>query len=102
LKSSLWLRWPFWDVLGFLTRSVRCYVGQAGYVFMSFVRTQSRPSYRSQKLNPSYPGAGSRLVVLMSNFKSSNPVKLDSVFAGSRLLFSRIEDRQSLQEFPIR
>jgi hypothetical protein len=24
---------------------------------MSFVRTQSRPSYHSQKLNPSYPGA---------------------------------------------
>jgi hypothetical protein len=24
---------------------------------MSFVRTQCRPSYRCQKLNPSYPGA---------------------------------------------
>jgi hypothetical protein len=57
LKSSLWLRWSFWDVLGLSTRSVRRYVGRVGYVFMSFVRTQSRLSYRSQKLTPSYPGA---------------------------------------------
>jgi hypothetical protein len=71
------------------------------YSCLLYVRNPDRLIVH-RSLPRTFLGHGSRLVVLMSNFESFNPVKLDSVLAGSRLLFSRIEDRQRLQEFPIR